>query len=58
MLKYQRQEQGIMLLIRMRLTKILKMNPREIAQVIVDEVEDLDILNKVEVVDRALLTFL
>ena len=41
----------------MRLTKILKMNPREIAQVIVDGVEDLDILNKVEVAGPGFINF-
>lgn len=54
----QRQEQGDYATnLAMRLTKILKMNPREIAQVIVDGVEDLDILNKVEVAGPGFINF-
>lgn len=54
----QRQEQGDYATnLAMRLTKILKMNPREIAQGIVDGVEDLDILNKVEVAGPGFINF-
>ena len=54
----QRQEQGDYATnLAMRLTKILKMNPREIAQGIVDNVEGLNILNKVEIAGPGFINF-
>ena len=43
--------------IAMRLTKILKRNPREIAETIVNEVSQLDILDKVEIAGPGFINF-
>ena len=41
----------------MRLTKQLKRNPREIAQTIVDQIKDLDMLDKVEIAGPGFINF-
>lgn len=54
----QRQEQGDYATnIAMRLTKVLKRNPREIATVLVSSLTDLDMVNKVEIAGPGFINF-